>query len=419
MSQPASHKVYIVGIGDDGLDSLTDSARRRVSDADLILGSERVLNLVGGGKAQRVAIGTDLSELVRQIREYRDSKRIVVLAGGDPLFYGTARFLSDQLGKEAFEVLPHVSSMQLAFARIMESWDEAYLTDVSLHSLEEVVNRVRVSEKAGIFTSEQTSPAVIAQALLDEGIDYFQVYVCENLGARNEVVTQGTLAEIARMHFRALNVMILVRQPGVPDRPRRVGQLKLFGNPDEVFRQSRPKQGLLTPAEVRTLAIAQLNIRPQSIVWDIGAGSGSVSIEAAQLAGSGKVFAIEPDAEDCQLIRDNAATFGVENVQIVIGRAPEALRNLPDPDCVFIGGTGRETVGIIAHAYLRLKPEGNLVANVASLENVHSATSAMKAVVGNVGLLMVNVARGTYQLGNIRFEALNPSFLVFVTKPRA
>lgn len=409
--------MHIVGVGDDGLQSLTLAARTHVAQADVILASDRNLSMVSGESAQKLRIGADLGELVRLIAENRDSKRIVVLASGDPLFYGTARFLCDRLGKDAFEVVPHVSSMQLAFARVMESWDEAYLSDVSLHPLHEVIDRVRVADKAGLFTSDRVSPSVIAQALAEEGIDYFRVYVCENLGSRNEVVTQGSVEEIARMEFGPMNVMILVRRPDAPDRQRRGGSRMLFGNSDDRFLQSRPKQGLITPAEVRTLAIARLNVQPASIVWDIGAGSGAVSIEAAQLARSGKVYAIEPDPEDCLLVRENATSFGVSNVEVVSGRAPEAFANLPDPDCVFIGGTGRETVGIVTHAYGRLKREGNLVVNVASLENVHDATSTLKAAVGHVGLLMVNVARGNFQLGKIRFEALNPSFLVSVIKP--
>jgi precorrin-6Y C5,15-methyltransferase (decarboxylating) len=409
--------VYIVGIGDDGPESLTTAAKARLEEADLLLGPERALASVPSSRAERVAIATDLEELVRQIEAGRASRRIVVLASGDPLFYGVARFLRDRFGKDAFEVIPHVSTMQLAFARVMESWDEAYLTDAALHPLDEIIHRIRIAEKVGLFTSEDCTPADVARALLDESIDYFRAYVCENLGTRNEVVTQGTLAEIAEIDFSPLNVMILIRQPDVPDRQRLEGQRKVFGNADEMFRQSRPKQGLLTPTEVRTLALAQLNVHPESVVWDIGAGSGSVSVEAAQLARSGRVYAIEPDPEDCQLIRSNMAVFGVTNVEVVLGRAPDAFAGLPSPDSVFIGGTGRETVGILSKAFDRLKPGGNLVCNVASLENVHAATATLKKFVGHVGLLLVNVARGAYQLENIRFEALNPSFLVYATKP--
>lgn len=413
---PAGQKVAIIGIGDDGLASLPESARRRVLEADLLFGARRALALVPSGTSERIVIDTDLGEIVRAIDAHRQSRRIVVLAIGDPLFYGVARYLGDKLGKDIFEVVPHVSTMQLAFARVMESWDEAYLTDVAGHSLEHILERIRVAEKVGLFTNEQSTPAVIAAALLKAGINYFRVYVCENLGARDEVVTQGTLPEIAAMSFSPLNVMILLRQPAAPDQPRPTDRLLAFGNPDEVFRQSRPKRGLLTPSEVRAMALAELAIRPTSVIWDIGAGSGSVSIEAAQLAAAGQVFAIEPDIEDCSLIRDNAATFGVKNVTVVMGYAPDAFDGLPEPDAVFVGGAGHEVAGIVGKAFERLKVSGRLVANVASLDSLSTAANILRQLDPHLGVLLINLARGAHQLDNIRFEAANPSFLLSATK---
>ena len=411
-----SRKVTIVGVGDDGPDSLTDSARQRISEAEVIIGGERLLKMVGPAEAEKIALGTDLAALEKRLQADQGKRKTVILAPGDPLFYGVARFLIDRLGKENFEVVPHVSSMQLAFARVMESWDDAYLTNVTHHSPEDLIERIRTAEKVGLFTSESYPPPALARDLIKEGISYFRCYVCENLGSRNEVVTQGSLSEIAEMDFGPLNVMILVRLPDVPDRQNSNISRKLFGNPDEAFKQSRPKRGLITPMEVRTLALAQLFIEPSSVIWDIGAGSGSVAVEAAQLASRGKVHAIEPDVEDCQLIADNATLFGVENIHIVCGRAPEIFAELPDPDGVFLGGTGRETVGIVEAAYARLKPGGRFVANMASLESTSAITSSLRKRSSHVGLLMVNISRGTYQLENIRFEAANPSFVIFVTK---
>src|SRR5438876_1362971 len=166
---------------------------------------------------------------------------MVVVASGDPLFYGVARYLCDRLGKDHFEVLPHVSSMQLAFARIKESWEEAYLTNLATHSLESVLDRIRTAETVGLFTSEDEDPPSIALQLLERGLDYFRAFVCENLGAPDERVTQGDLAEIAEMEFAPLNVMILKRKPGRPDQPRTPAGFRRFGNPDDVFTQSRPK----------------------------------------------------------------------------------------------------------------------------------------------------------------------------------
>ena len=156
------------------------------------------------------------------------------------------------------------------------------------------VSQACTAQKVGMFTTDQCGPAEVAKGLLGRKIDYFTAYVCENLGARDERVTRGTLSEIATQKFDPLNVMILVRDPDAPDRPRDAVGRRLFGNPDEAFLQSQPKYGLLTPAEVRAIALAQLDIAPSSTVWDVGAGSGSVSIEAAQMASDGAVFQHTP-----------------------------------------------------------------------------------------------------------------------------
>ncbi len=272
-------KIHILGIGADGVAGLTGRARALLNHADVVLGSDSTLGLVPELKAEKVRVGPDLVETVRAIEDRLGKKSMVMIASGDPLFYGTARYLCDKLGKDLFEVLPHVSSMQLAFARVKETWEEAYLTNLASHSLEDVLDRIRTAETVGIFTSQEEDPATIARQLLTRGIDYFRAYVCENLGGKDERVTQGDLDEIQQHEFSPLNVMILKRKPGRPDQQRTPARFRRFGNPDDVFAQSRPKSGLITQGEVRAIALAQLDVQPASIVWDIGAGSGSVAIE--------------------------------------------------------------------------------------------------------------------------------------------
>ncbi len=409
------NKVYILGIGDDGLGGLTSAARKLVDEAELLVGDQANLSLVPAGKAERVTVGADLEAVVKRISAAA-GKRTAVLASGDPLFYGVARYLCEKLGKERFEVLPHVSSMQLAFARVKESWEEAYLTNLASHKLAQVIDKIRIADKVGLFTTDEQTPAAVAQGLLDRGIDYFSAYVCENLGSPDERVTQGELRELAEQEFSPLNVMILVRKPNVPDRPSDWAGRRLFGNPDEAFRQSRPKQGLLTPAEIRSLALAELELQPTSIVWDVGAGSGSVAIEAASIASAGTTYAIERDQEDHQLILANVEKFGVKNLVPVLGPAPDAWSGLPDPDCVFVGGHGREVNRLVELSFARLKPGGRLVANVGSIENLAAVHETLQRQTGDVKLWMVNVSRGAHQLERMRFVALNPSFLLAARK---
>ncbi|NDC52699.1 MAG: precorrin-6y C5,15-methyltransferase (decarboxylating) subunit CbiE [Planctomycetia bacterium] len=408
-------KVHIVGIGDDGVDGVTAQARRVLEGADVLLGPESCAALLPPALATRLQTTANLEELCERI-EAAGPRRLVVLASGDPLFYGTARYVCGKLGKERFEVVPHVSSMQLAFARVKESWEEAFLANLAGQSIERVVDKVRTSETVGLFTSEQWPPAAVARALLDEGIDYFHAYVCENLGSPDERVTQGVLGDIARESFGPLNVMILVRKARAADAPGQAGS-RLFGNADECFLQSRPKRGLLTPAELRSLALAELALRPDSVVWDVGAGSGSVSLEAARIAATGTVHAIEMDPDDHRLITANAERFGVANLRAVLGRAPEAWLHLPDPDAVYVGGSGRDVQMLVEEAWKRLKPGGRLVTACNSIENLASVHALLRSRSTDAAYWMVNVARGVEQLDRIRFEALNPSFLIAATKP--
>jgi precorrin-6Y C5,15-methyltransferase (decarboxylating) len=411
----AQRKVQIIGIGDDGVEGLTAAARQLVEKAEVLIGARQSLAAVGGGKAERVEIGGDFDAVIKKI-EASAGKGIVILATGDPLFYGTARYLCDRLGKDRFEVTPHVSSMQLAFARVKETWDDAYLTNLATQPLELVVEKARTAAKVGVFTTEQAPPGAVAKALLDRKIDYFAAYVCENLGSPDERVTHGELADIAKQQFSPLNVLILVRKPDVPDRPTAMMGRRLFGNPDEAFQQSKPKRGLLTPAEVRSIALARLDIGPTSTVWDVGAGSGSVAIEAAQIASGGQVFAIEMDPEDYALIASNAERFGVRNLTPVLGKAPEAWAGLPAPDAVFVGGTGRQVRHIVELAVDQLRPGGRLVANVGSVENIAAVREVLLAKAGDADVLMINIARGNDQLERLHFEAMHPTFLVSARK---
>jgi precorrin-6B C5,15-methyltransferase / cobalt-precorrin-6B C5,C15-methyltransferase len=410
-------KVHILGVGSDGLRGLTGRARDLLQAADLVLGSEHTLTLVPELKAECLRIGANLPDVVQAIEDHLGKRRMVVLASGDPLFYGVARYLCDRLGKERFEVLPHVSSMQLAFARVKESWEEAYLTNLATHPLDDVVDRIRTAETVGLFTSEEEGPPHIARKLLARGLDYFRAYVCENLGSPDERVTQGELPDIADMEFAPLNVMILKRKPGRPDQQRPAAGKRRFGNPDDVFAQSRPKSGLITQAEVRAIALAQLDVQPASVVWDIGAGSGAVATEAAQLATGGMVYAIEQDAADYHLIVANADTFGVRNLKAIHGVAPAVFDGLPAPDAIFVGGGGKEVARLLEAAYKALRPGGRMVVNVASLEGISAAYESLKRCAHPVDAMLINIARGTEQLETLRFDALNPNFLFTVVKP--
>ncbi len=407
----SAKRIEIIGIGDDGWDGLTQSARATVNQAEVLVGSDRVLSTIPPSNTEQLPTGSDLDDLVRQLEERRD-RNVVVLATGDPLFYGIARFLCDRLGKSRIEVTPHVSSMQLAFARVKESWDEAYLANLASVPLDSLIGRARGVAKMGLFSCESIGPKDVAATLLKHKLDYFTAYVCENLGSPDERVTQGELTEIQDQVFSPLNVMILVRKPGIPDRPVSAIGTRRFGNRDDSFAQSQPKRGLLTPMEVRVIALALMEIGIQDTIWDVGAGSGSVSIEAARLASEGTAYAIEMDAEDHHLIQENAVRCGAHNVVPIFGKAPEAWTDLPAPDAIFVGGTGRTVKSIVDAACEQLKPGGRIVVNVNSIDNLAEVQAVVAGRLGEAEVRMINIAETNDQLEVMRFESRNPTFLI-------
>ena len=414
MTQPV--KVPIIGVGPDGLGGVSTRSQALLTKAELVFGSDAALRLLPDLPGERVRIGADLPEVVERLKANLGVKSMVVAAVGDPLFYGTARYLCDKIGADVFDVVPHVSSMQLAFARLKESWEDAYLTDLSARSLYDVVDRIRTAETVGLFTSDTYPPGRVARELLARGIDYFRATICENLGGKDERITPGDLPELVSMTFDPLNVMILKRKPNRPDAMRRVSKLARFGNPDDVFAQSRPKSGLITQAEVRSLALAQMDLHPGDVMWDVGAGSGSVAIEAAGLVTPGIVYAIEQDAADFHLIGANLETFGITNVKPVFGTAPAVFEGLPSPDAVFVGGNGGEVARLLEASYTVLRPGGQLVSNVGTMEMLSATYAVLKRLAKTVDVQLVSIARGVEQLESLRFEAVNPTFLLRVRK---
>lgn len=408
-------RIHIIGIGDDGLNGVTQVSRNLIQEADLIVGSKHTLALITEVEGQKLLVGTDMDSTITTIQQ-TSSERIVVLASGDPLFYGVARYLCNSIGKDQFEVIPHVSSMQLAFARVKESWDEAFLTNLSNRSITENLEKIRIAEKVGLFTNEQYPPSIVARELLNRNIDYFSCYVCENLGSPDERVTHASLTDITNMDFSPLNVMILIRIPGTPDRPQDGREFRLFGNPDELFAQSKPKRELLTISEVRAVALAELNLTHNTVLWDIGAGSGSVAIEAAQLIPHGEVYAVEQDPVDFRLLESNVEKFGVTNVHTVHGQAPEVLEQLPRPTSVFLGGVGHEIVRLLEFVHQRAFLNTQFVINLNSVDHLSLAHQTLLRLGCEPLVRMLNIARGTHQLEQIRFDTSRVSFLLTTYK---
>jgi len=400
--------IQVIGVGNEGRESLTPRALAIVQQAEVLVGGQRLLDFFPEVQAERIRIGAKVDEVLASLAARLGEKLIVVLATGDPNFFGITRALLRHVPRESVEILPNLSALQWAFAKAREPWDDAAFLSVHGRTMERLPELVMGKAKVCLFTDEANSPAAIAQTLLRAGLDGYRAIVCEDLGGPRERITETTLGALAGMDVHPLNTLILLATGEVP-----AAELAWApGLPEEVFDQRKPKVGLITKREIRVLSLARLAIRSDSVIWDIGAGSGSVSIEAAKLASRGRVFAVEKNAEDVEIIRGNVARFRVPHVDVVHTKAPDGLEALPDPDAVFVGGSGGAMREILEIAATRLRPPGRIVVNAITLDNLHEAVTAMRDLGLAHEAILVSIARSKPLLSMMSFEALNPVYVV-------
>ncbi|WP_207221239.1 precorrin-6y C5,15-methyltransferase (decarboxylating) subunit CbiE [Pseudoduganella lutea] len=421
----------VIGVLDDGVASLNATALAHLRGADVVIGGTRTLALLArelkAGAVQHDLTGRlkDVPAWVRAARA--DHLNCVVLATGDPLCHGIAPYLAQHLCVQALELLPNLSTLQLACARIGLAWHDAAIVSVHAkdagewrrgatpeHGLYALAQALRTHARLLVLTSPDNSPDRIARLLLAEGLgDDFLMAVAENLLQPEErVLAELSMADAAGTCFAALNVVLLWRVAPAPQPVR-------FGLPDTAFVQRQPDKGLITKQEVRAVSLARLQLRAGSVVWDIGAGSGSVGLEAARLCPRGHVYAIEKNEADHAIAMQNHAAFGVANYSLHLGKAPDGLDAWPDPDAVFIGGSGGELAGLIAGVMGRLRPGGTLVMNFVTLENLATATATLAALEEEGGgghfawdVLQLQAARSKPILHMHRMAAENPVWIV-------
>ncbi|WP_256079729.1 precorrin-6y C5,15-methyltransferase (decarboxylating) subunit CbiE [Massilia sp. YIM B04103] len=417
----------VIGVLDDGVASLSPTALAYLRSADVVIGGARTLALLGGefkSGAARHDLTGKLKEVPEWVRAARaDHLACVVLATGDPLCHGIAPYLAQHLCVQALDILPNLSTLQLACARIGLPWQDARIVSVHArdagewvrgsapsHGLYALAQAARQHPRLLVLTSPDNSPDRIARLLLAEGLgDDFHMAVAENLLQPEErVLAELSPQDAAEMRFAELNVVLLWRVTPAP-RPVR------FGLADSEFVQRQPEKGLITKQEVRAVSLARLQLRADSVVWDIGAGSGSVGLEAARLCQQGHVYAIEKNEADHAIAGQNHAAFGVSNYSLFHGKAPEGLDAWPDPDAVFVGGSGGELSTLIEGVMRRLRPHGALVMNFVTLENLATATAALQALEGegvSWDVLQLQAARSKPILHMHRMAAENPVWIV-------
>lgn len=411
------NKIYLIGIGDDGPRGLPKKQIDLIQQAQFLAGGERHLSFFTDHPAKKMIVKSNLKELAERLSEgLSRGERMAVLASGDPLFYGIGAFLLKKLPPDRIEVLPAVSAMQLAFAAAKLPWDEAALVSVHAKPLERLLKPAQTADTIGVFTEDGDAPGKIAKFLVERGLDDFDAVVCERLGNEKQTVGRFRLSELNGRIFDPLNTVILLRHPRPEKHPAAAGQLDI-GLPEESFAHRKPKLGLITKSEIRILSIAKLRLFPEAVVWDIGAGSGSVSIESARIATCGKVYAIEKNEEDIENVRENISRFNTQNVIAILGKAPDALAQIPDdPDAVFVGGSAGRMMDILELVQSRLNPDGRIVLNLATVENLAETLDSIKKLDLEHELMQVQISRGAPILDMTRFEALNPVTIVTAWK---
>lgn len=410
----------------EGATSLSQRALGLVQQAELLIGGERLLAMFPQVQALRVAIKNDLTPVLKAIKENLESKKIRVLASGDPGFFGIARYLVENLGKDKLEIVPNVSSMQLAFARIKESWEDAVFLSAHARPLENILDIARKSSKICLFTDGWNTPDAIGKFLLERGLTGFHAFVCEEMGGEGEKVFQGSLEQLSQEKFSPLNVLVLMKtstqriqnaEERIQEPEGRIGGcFQGPGIPDEEFYQVKGERGLITKMEIRVVSLAKMQVRENDIVWDIGAGSGSISIEAAFLARRGKVYAIEKEESRLEIIKQNIKKFSAGNVVTVRANAPGGMESLPGPDAVFIGGSGGKISEILDFCCQRIKKGGRIVANIATLENLGTTVKNLEEKGLSTDVVLLNAARGSKIKDLHRMESLNPVFIVSATR---
>ena len=348
----------IIGMGEDGYDGLSAAAKLAVETTSLVIGSERLLGMLPPSKTGRLEWPQPFSAVVDMIKPLR-GRSTVILATGDPMSYGVARKLLEFIPFEEMRIIPHLSAFSLAAARM--GWSLPDCDTLTLHGRDAANIEAFIQPRARliVLTADAGTIAEVARRLLARGFEKSIITVLENMGGEREKKSSFIAGVFPKRVFSDLNTLAIecIASHGARIWPR------VAGLPDEAFIHD----GQLTKCEVRAATISALAPAPDQVLWDIGAGCGSVAIEWMRSTRGCEAVAFEHNAERLKMIAENSDRLGTPRLKIVDGKAPESLSNRPAPDAVFIGG-GVGVSGVFETAWQYLKPGGRLVANVVTIE---------------------------------------------------
>ena len=402
------HQVHVVGLGVDHRD-ITPTALRLIDSAEVLAGGDRLLALFSDHPAVKVLIKSPLKNVIDRInQEMQSHRKVVVLADGDPLFFGIGKRLIDAFGKDTVVIYPNVTTLQVAASKLKIPWHD--IQTISLHGRKDIQPLLAAlvkNNRVAVFTDPDFSPAKVADELIRRGVDTFNMHVFEGLGTETEKTGRFELKEAVKQTFSPLNFIILnrIKQAVIP--------LSL-GLDDDLYLHQR---GLITKREIRVAGLSALEIEPHHTLWDLGAGCGSVAIEASLLAYEGIVLAVEKAPERIQLIRQNISRMGAYGVEVIHGEMPECLEFLPDPNRIFIGGGMGKDNSVLEAATERLRPGGKLVLHLVLMGSLARARDYLEDLKWPFSITQLQVSRSKDLAGDHRLEALNPVFIISVKKP--
>lgn len=395
-------KIAVIGVGPGSLALLTMQARAALEQADCLIGARRMLDCAADFSNKQQICATATREIIEAVQSLAADACAAVVVSGDVGFYSAAAGLADleQHGCQ-LDYLCGISSLQYFCARLGVAWDAVHT--VSLHGrAHNLTGAVATHEKIFVLTGGENTPNALCARLAAAGLGDLRVWVGENLSYPNEIISSGIAQTLAGREFAPLSVMLV--QNDCPQ-ARAVD----FGLSDERFIRGETP---MTKAEVRAVTLSALRLQPGHVVWDVGAGTGSISVEVARLLPDGAVYAIERDEAALALLVQNKQTFGVAGMRIVAGEAPAALCDLPAPDRVFIGGGSGSIADILSIAAAK-NPQVRVVANAVTLETLQEAVSALEGFAPDgVETVQVAVSRARKLGAHHLMTAQNPVYII-------
>jgi precorrin-6Y C5,15-methyltransferase (decarboxylating) len=404
-----TQKVIVTGMG-MSISDLTSAHLERIEKADILIGGKRHLSLFDHLSVEKKVIDRNLNALVEYIREHFQNKQIVVLASGDPLFFGIGKKLTNALGANHIVFYPNINSVAAAFSKLKMPWQNAKV--ISLHgrgNRNDILENIQLHPQVAIFTSPEHTPSRIAQYLMDMKQRPLEFWVFERMGHSDENFDRYELNQAGAKTFAEPNLVVCISDVELQKTLQPVSCDLHLGMPDHFYSHEK---NMITKSEVRVVSISRLMLQPDHVLWDLGAGCGSIAIESSLFIKTGRIIAVEKNPHRIDQIKQNQLRFKVDRLEIIQAVLPDGISDLPAPDRIFIGGGGEDLAEIMIRSAKRLKSEGIMVLNIVLLESLTTAYHMLNQLNFEVNVCQIQVSTSKRMPSGMRMSAQNPVWIV-------